>query len=192
MKMRIYLLEACSHACHFQVHIVFTWSGEMTLRKFRYLLLYAINNEMNDPCRHENYYTVRDPCILYNITVIDSNFADDPYYCGLRARIPAFVQKAMPGRKKAEMAAMVEKQREREAVAAAARNGHVIIANGNGYHHPQMGPHRYGHPGGPPVPGHPMMWHAKSVDSGMGMKDEPIVMIIISLMGLLNLMSSLL
>jgi len=61
---------------------------------------------------------------------------------------------------------MAEK-RERE---AAARNGHVIIANGNGYPHPHphMGPpQRFGPPGAP-IPGHPMMWHAKSVDSGMG------------------------
>ncbi|XP_035705897.1 uncharacterized protein LOC110847527 isoform X3 [Folsomia candida] len=86
---------------------------------------------------------------------------DDPYYCGLRARIPAFVQKAMPGRKKAEA-----EKREREA--AAMRNGHVIIANGGYPPHPHMVgvPQRFGPPG-PPIPGHPMMWHAKSVDSGM-------------------------
>jgi hypothetical protein len=82
---------------------------------------------------------------------------DDPYYCGLRARIPAFVQKAMPGRKKAEA-----EKREREA-AVVRNNGHIIIANGYPPH-PMMGP-RFGPPG--PMPGHPMMWHAKSVDSGM-------------------------
>lgn len=90
---------------------------------------------------------------------------DDPYYCGLRARIPAFVQKAMPGRKKAEA-----EKREREA--AAMRNGHVIIANGYPPHphpHPHMGPQRF------PIPGHPMMWHAKSVDSGMGMQFKSIL-----------------
>jgi hypothetical protein len=65
----------------------------------------------------------------------------------------------MPGRKKAEA-----EKREREA--AAMRNGHVIIPNGYPPH-PHIGPQRFGPPG-PPIPGHPMMWHAKSVDSGMG------------------------
>lgn len=90
----------------------------------------------------------------------------DPYYCGLRARIPAFVQKAMPGRKKAEA-----EKREREAAAMRnGVNGHIIIANGYPPH-PHMGAQRFGHPG-PPIPGHPMMWHAKSVDSGMGKQLE--------------------
>lgn len=83
----------------------------------------------------------------------------------MRARIPAFVQRALPARKKGEAA----EARERE-LAAAARNGHIMPPNGhpmmpNGHHHmPMHQPQRYG----PPVPGHPMMWHAKSVDSGMG------------------------
>ncbi|ODM97844.1 Dwarfin sma-2 [Orchesella cincta] len=85
---------------------------------------------------------------------------DDPYYCGLRARIPAFVQRALPQRNKGEAA----EKRERELAARNGHgipNGHVILPNG---HHMPMHPgQRYG----PPVPGHPMMWHAKSVDSGM-------------------------
>ena len=79
--------------------------------------------------------------------------ADDPYYCGLRARIPAFVQKALPPRNKPEGPS----KPERNSVGMMG-SGHVA-ANGAPAHH------RYS---GPPAPGHPMMWHAKSVDSGMG------------------------
>jgi hypothetical protein len=80
---------------------------------------------------------------------------DDPYYCGLRARIPAFVQNALSPRnnKKPEGGIIMERE----------------TRNGYGGPHPQHhGPPPIRDPRySAPVPGHPMMWHAKSVDSGM-------------------------
>lgn len=101
-----------------------------------------------------------------NVIYFFTFYLDDPYYCGMRARIPAFVQRALPQRKKGEAA----EARERELASRSnghgmpPPNGHVILPNG--HHMPVHHPPRYAH--GPPVPGHPMMWHAKSVDSGMG------------------------
>lgn len=97
---------------------------------------------------------------------------DDPYYCGLRARIPAFVQKAFPGRNKSEKMDRLKESRNGH---MAPSNGQHVMSNGNG-HGPMapMGmngnPHASRYPGPPHIPmnGHPMMWHAKSVDSGMG------------------------
>jgi hypothetical protein len=74
--------------------------------------------------------------------------ADDPYYCGLRARVPNFVKssksKDTAGRYPAstlsggasQPSSMVHQFHQYQAI-----------------HHPQQ---------------HPVMWHARSFDSGMG------------------------
>jgi len=116
---------------------------------------------------------------------------DDPYYCGLRARIPAFVQKALPSRKSKQQPTSAVLQTQQQVhqqppppsqlviVGSAMngggereiRNGHVTtLSNGTGHLLPQnnnvqihaLPPPRF--IGGGPLP---MMWHAKSVDSGM-------------------------
>jgi len=111
---------------------------------------------------------------------------DDPYYCGLRARIPAFVQKALPSRNKNKQQQQTSSAQPKHILEPAnnnnnntsngsdreSRNGHHHVVsdynngNGNGVVHHHGIPPRYVGTSGP-VPGHPMMWHAKSVDSGM-------------------------
>jgi len=124
---------------------------------------------------------------------------DDPYYCGLRARIPAFVQKALPSSKtktKQPSQAILQAQQQLHiqpnppttlVVVASpqvnggeSRNGggghlatlsngtgHLLTHNNNVQLHAHLPPRFVGGNGPLPGPGHPMMWHAKSVDSGM-------------------------
>ncbi|XP_067008896.2 uncharacterized protein exp isoform X2 [Anabrus simplex] len=74
----------------------------------------------------------------------DNKKYDDPYYCGLRARVPNF------GKSKSKEAS------SRYPVAPMPVMG--------GSHHPQA-PFQYAPP---PQHAHPVMWHARSFDSGMG------------------------
>lgn len=83
--------------------------------------------------------------------------ADDPYYCGLRARVPNFVKMAKNGQ------------------------GKVISPYGNARPQPPSSsfighppnsqpPHIYGHHGPPKRP--PVMYHARSFESGLGMTNQ--------------------
>ena len=75
---------------------------------------------------------------VYYIHSIVVRAADDPYYCGLRARVSNFVKNKN------------EKDPIKENAAEQKKTG-------------QAGPVNYQSP----LP-HPMMWHSRSYDSGMG------------------------
>lgn len=88
-------------------------------------------------------------------------FADDPYYCGLRARVPNFV-KTSNGKTKEIVAkdvaagpklstAVPPSRYQQNSMMAALSNGH--LATNAHYHHHN---------------GQPAMWHTRSFDSGMG------------------------
>ena len=74
-------------------------------------------------------------------THVLSAFPDDPYYCGLRARIPNFAKtKAQKEKDAARYAAAVAQQQSQQPPAAT--------------------------PSGGLPPGHPMMWHRGYLDNG--------------------------
>ncbi|KAK9505280.1 hypothetical protein O3M35_009370 [Rhynocoris fuscipes] len=86
----------------------------------------------------------------------DSHKHDDPYYCGLRARVPNFV-KSKNGKEASG------KGMPSSAAAVAPLGGRYVLPPGqpgahHGLHHMHHIPHQ---------PHHPAMWHARSYDSGM-------------------------
>ena len=79
-----------------------------------------------------------------------AHFPDDPYYCGLRARIPNFAKSKSQKEKEANALYARLPAHAQAAIAHAAAAQHAA-AHGGG---PSGGAH---HPGGPA--GHPMAWH---------------------------------
>jgi hypothetical protein len=92
--------------------------------------------------------------------------ADDPYYCGLRARVPNFVKANKANRivdnnsnyisSKDLNKLMKEKEQKRVAPASAMSNFHQMRGNGSLYPHHLPANQPYS------------MWHAKSYESGIG------------------------
>ena len=102
--------------------------------------------------------------------------ADDPYYCGLRARVPNFV-------KMAKSNGQPPAKPQPGPAAAAAYAGHVsgrVSSQHHHHHHQGYGPgypivhsqssQIYGHPPVLPAPAKrpPIMYHARSFESGLG------------------------
>lgn len=91
---------------------------------------------------------------------------DDPYYCGLRARVPNFVKANKANRivdnnsnyisSKDLNKLMKEKELKRVAPASAMTSFHQMRGNGNLYPHHLPSNQPYS------------MWHAKSYESGIG------------------------
>ncbi|XP_025418695.1 uncharacterized protein LOC112689280 isoform X2 [Sipha flava] len=83
---------------------------------------------------------------------------DDPYYCGLRARVPNFVKTSNGKTKEAgkdvhvgpKMSTAVPPSRYQLQNSMALSNGHLATTNMHYHHHTQ-----------------PAMWHTRSFDSGM-------------------------
>lgn len=69
-------------------------------------------------------------------------FADDPYYCGMRARVPNFV-KTKVKENKGPPPVM-----NRYSIGTSISNGHLAATHASQHN--------------------PVMWHARSYDSGMG------------------------
>lgn len=86
-------------------------------------------------------------------------FADDPYYCGLRARVPNFVKIAKNGHSKVPLSPYVHIKAQPQPVPA-----YVPVA---GYapntHHSQSSQIYGQHNKRPPI-----MYHARSFESGLG------------------------
>ncbi|XP_072156133.1 uncharacterized protein exp isoform X2 [Bemisia tabaci] len=87
---------------------------------------------------------------------------DDPYYCGLRARIPNFVAKSKDPSKNGSKNGSSVATRYGMGMGmsmghhpTSASNGHLVSPHAQHYYHSQ--PHQP----------HPPMWHARSYDSGM-------------------------
>lgn len=87
--------------------------------------------------------------------------ADDPYYCGLRARVPNFVktksskEQQRDVRDARDARDAVQQQRQQELLHSLHNPYGRLPLPGN--------PHFL-----PPPPHQPHMWHARSYDSGMG------------------------
>ncbi|XP_015516432.1 uncharacterized protein LOC107221813 isoform X1 [Neodiprion lecontei] len=91
---------------------------------------------------------------------VDSKKYDDPYYCGLRARVPNFVKMAKNGHAKTAV------------VPLASNYGHVgrpqpppSYVGAGGYVSSSSSSQIYGHHGTPSRP--PIMYHARSFESGL-------------------------
>ncbi|KAG8228268.1 hypothetical protein J437_LFUL006235 [Ladona fulva] len=95
---------------------------------------------------------------------------DDPYYCGLRARVPNFVQKkARDGERRyaapPQAVAGPHHHHHQQLHHGMMQTPHPIHHHPHPMHHPGARENPYGYPVArhPPQP----MWHARSIDSGM-------------------------
>lgn len=95
---------------------------------------------------------------------------DDPYYCGLRARVPNFVKSSKSKDNKAPPQPPTTINRYSSSVMSiSASNSHLSASshsNGNHHHH-QLHHQQLQQQQQPQQQQNPLMWHARSYDSGM-------------------------
>lgn len=106
-------------------------------------------------------------CIVNYLYFLPS-FTDDPYYCGLRARVPNFVKASKPPSRIVDKNSnyisnsnLNKMLKEKEHSKKMSVHGPMMHGNGRDlYHHHQLPPSHQQQ--------HYNMWHAKSYESGIG------------------------